>query len=435
MIKELTKLWVTTSLPLHSSQPLTAGKRQLAVVFSGALGLGIFFRYLTSTLPLADELPFRWMFVLLFTAVYIFAGLIFCLFYANGQAAGRKISLTLQILPLSRQQRWYFSVLPSLFMASLLMIMTVPPLALLGRSGGLPDILTAVLSLLAITSAAGLTIYRRADTIIILLALAAVTALLPKLLQLAVRPGFLANLFLWPILLLMGFTGYLGWYRSFTREPLQLLVKRRMAWASYLKLQWFWTKLMRNTEAGRSWMVSIAMATLLAGILIWRQVAATNSLGWFFFCAVLAVSFATEVRAASRHYRTPEIVSVKNVSHFVLSEWLATMTCAVFMGLPVLAAVMWATRDLQLIVTFVSLQLFAGSLGLLVGSLIVSEDHNLGSQFISACLASCLLFLMPKALGLTNFGIREQSIGWAGLAAICLLITYLAEYKRRLHYA
>lgn len=436
MSREIFWLWIVTSLGSKSPHPRAVAPLRLGCALFVATVTGTITGNMLRPLVFFQGLPKRWIVTFLYLAGYILAGIVM-LTLRSGWTHGSHstINRLLVTLPIRGRDRWLFSILPHLFVSGLLSLFLVPLVVVLADKLAFSVILAIFLLVASLSSVLGLVLWPRLKTSIFLVLLAALTLGLPHLLGFMASHELWRQVTCWLLLLVMIALGIIGWYKSRTQMIRQTKLTRTVRRWPFSTRQWFIVKLLRNGQTWRSWLTSFGLALVLAGVILWRQIAQTNIFGWLLFSAVLALAFATEVRTTSRLHRTPEITAVRDVVYFVKREWWAAIFCGLIVGLPILVSILWATQDTAWIITYVSYQVYAVAIGLVMGTLLGPEQGNIGIQFVTTCLALGLFFAIPKMSGLASRGIAAQNIGRISLALLVLLTTYTIEYRRRVRYA
>lgn len=430
----LTDVWLdTTFFGRATSKYMKYAK--VAMIGVVAFGAGHFIGRLAKQIPMSTSIPMRAVFVLISLASFSMISLV--LGTLRRQVSDRsqnQVQSVMRLLPLKRDDRWFFYILPLVLVGVLLLIFGIPLVISLAHAIQYPVWLGLLSYLIGLAIAFGIALHPRLKNYTYILLIGAITASLSRLLIMMMNPSLVQQFLVWLVMggiFLLGMFGYRENYRSLYSQI--GVARRRVASYSWYP-GWFGAKLVRHVQLSHTLLVSITFCFVFAGVLFIRHTASFDIYSWFTFCGLFALAYGVEVRGISRKCLTAEILAIKDVGFFVIAEWLSSVISAVLIGLPVLIIALLSTRDSSLLVVFLSYQVFALTVGLAVGSFLVPLPGDVGSQFTSTCLALALFFAIPKISNMTDYGASGQIIGRLIFSAVGLLVIYIYEYRRRVTY-
>lgn len=430
----LTDVWLdTTFFGRATSKYMKYAK--VAMIGVVAFGAGHFIGRLAKQIPMSTSIPMRAVFVLISLASFSMISLV--LGTLRRQVSDRsqnQVQSVMRLLPLKRDDRWFFYILPLVLVGVLLLIFGIPLVISLAHAIQYPVWLGLLSYLIGLAIAFGIALHPRLKNYTYILLIGAITASLSRLLIMMMNPSVAQQGLVWLVMggiFLVGLFGYRENYRSLYSQSNRA---RRRGVSHSLYPSWFGAKLGRHPQLGHTFLVSITLCFVFAAVLLIRHTASFDIYAWFTFCALFALAYGVEVRGVSRKRHTAEILAVKDVGFFVVAEWLSSVINAVLIGLPILITVLLSTRDPSFVAVFLSYQVFALTVGLVVGSLLVPLPGDAGSQFTATCLAAALFFAIPQISNMTDYGAWGQIIGRVIFATTGLLIIYVYEYRRRVSY-
>lgn len=369
-------------------------------------------------------------------AVQIAAG--FALVVALGvMRAGQSETFVKLLLtwPITKRMRWALFMLPNLILAALAVILIGWPLSLLLAKLGLSWPLLLLGAGFGYCSAFGLVrgLPLKLRNLLVVW-IGAVVWLEYQLLQrindttLPVDERWWYAAGLMAILLLL--TGLFATNNSELRALITAKEHAKKVRFSAPPRAWFLTKLLRRPNIRLSFGVALLMS---GGIAIASQrYGLTDPEALGLFAAILAASFATDLRALSRRHNPAEITALRATRRFSGTYLAHTAIGSLLAVGPILWALTAIADGWHLAFTaHIILQLLIGiAAGAFAGTFIVPEGRDISSQFMSTIIVLGILFALPQLPIVESLSLAQRTIVDMGCCLLLVLGVYAIEYKR-----
>ncbi len=444
MTGPLTKLLLVVNLGAGARRPLRAAICKLALVMVSSVSIGCAIGSAIWSAALPQDLPALWVVLLVAAAAYGLAGFVLLSIGATTERAVRQTTLSRMIAlwPLGPLQRWLIIVLPEVASIGATALLTMPMIVALAHALHLPVAYLGGGLLFGLGSGMGFGLLHITSSIA------------PKVLLFATSIACFVKLLTWNIefarrplayactgvltLVLMIF--YSGWWQSY-RAAGRAMPGQRQA-MPFISLSrelvygwWFAAKLLRNRRTASS-LVFCFLLTLATGCALYLHPAAAGGTGWLLFGALLASTFAADVRGLVRRYKPPEIAVLQGVRFFVASEIQTTSALALVLGLPLFAVVL-TTSTVPVpgvLLFYISLQVAGSMLGLLASTVFVPHAGELGAQFFATLMPTAVLSCVLRFGRLGDGSVLRQSGQWLAVSAVCAALLYTIEHLRSKNY-
>ncbi len=408
-----------------SARPVRAASMRLACLTAGALSLGLLFAWTAHTVPIAPATHPS----LLFFSCALIVQTIVAVTLLSGTSILSDDSDTfarlLRVLPLGPAHCSVLVLLPTLMLAGLALLLTVPPLVVLMHALAVPPPLAA--SGIAVGVMSGLGVARGAS-VAVGVRLACVAAIIGAEYKLNAtlfaQHGIQMYAVLAYALLLTSLVG-LGIHtvlrhRSYTPSRSHSGTIRT-AWIA--PAYWPIKQLLRRKSMALSLGVGLLLSVGLAVFAKRQGVADPVVLG--LLGALLAGSFASDTRALARRFKPAEITALRGTLYFAGMQTLA----ACFGGLIIAAPLLWALYP-AIPLVFVTQIALGISVGLLSGTLIVPEARDIMSQFLAIILILGLLVGMPQLPVMSDLPASGRALTDIAVMLTCLASAVVVESKR-----
>jgi hypothetical protein len=408
-----------------ADRPFRAAVTRLAGLAAAALALGLLFAWAARELPLTPPAHPGLMFFSCVLVVQIIITV--TLLSSSGVLSGDNDSFArwLKSLPLSTMHCSILLLLPTGVLIILALLLTAWPLVVLMHLLHTPALL--ILGGVLIGAASGLSLSRGLSLAIgprLMFVTAAMWAEYKLCAVLNSQKDVNQAAMAAFGLLLTGLLGLLVYtliHRGkHTQGPGRGSVVRT-AWTT--PAIWPVKQLLRRKSMVLSLGVSILLATALSVMTSRQGLADPAVLG--LTGALLAGSFASDIRALARRWRPAEITALRGTLRFMGAHAAIAYFFGALITLP-LAWSLHATIPLHF-VTQIGLGV---SVGLLAGTLIVSEARDVTSQFLTILLLLALLVGLPQLPVIAQLSAHSRAAADIGLTLFCLIGSLSIETKR-----
>lgn len=197
---------------------------------------------------------------------------------------------------------------------------------------------------------------------------------------------------------------------------------------------WFLVKLARNQRTRSAYLISLGLSLFVALSIAIRHHTFSRPEDLLIFTAVLAATFACELRGTMRTFTPPEI-AIKGTRSLFSAELIAALLAGVVVGLPVFFSLNSQVQSsAHFAVLYLLLQSFCSVAGLLAGTVLVPAGDQIGSQFFAAAIALGLVSGLIKVVNPAELLVMGQMVKVIGSTTLVASGAYLIEKLRRRHY-
>ncbi len=445
MSRELLQLLLIQTFGRGSRNPLHGAVIKLCSSVLAAIVIGVLVARAVGHFELPGDLP--WL--LVFSGISFLAWLISALTFLLLQSIpGRqlltsnvfpKLSLT---FPLSRANRWLVCALPRIIIAFIIFCFSLPVINALSNGFELPLALFVIAVVLGLLSGLGFSMLQlkffSTHKIFLLFGTLILGLMLFKF-SLDTHSQSTTSFYL--LLVLASVFVYLfGLAQSyFYPTYMASYTPKVFSWLpeNTLYRLWYLYKLARNNRTVNSYIVGFSIALAVAVFAGYKHFPIVYGIDWFMLAAFVACAFGVDVRGISRRHKLPELAEARNLAHFIQSTSLSALIVALVIGSPIYIVTLMLSDMNFLVVSaaYLSVQFAAVCLGLLVSSLLVPQDGDIGSQFLAGVLASLSLYIIPKITNLPDMALPQRDSTWAVVGFMALLVIILVEHERTKAYA
>lgn len=428
----------------QSINPLHNAIFRLLVGFGGAVGLGLIVSGAVKHATLPLDLPLSMLMSMALAVGFIIGGFVILAISSSQSAAqkGTVFQRVVKVMPLSKFTRWILCILPSIlvifilgvfgsiviYSASKVMMAQWLPISLAWMVGLFCGFGCIILSQPKSTVLKGLLFM----TIVAVLLL-----IFDKILNAQTDTARTNLLRILNVIILFPLIGFFQAYQkgelisSYRQNATEVpLIPKVLPVGA-----WFLVKLWRNRRTRGSLLLASVLSTTTAVSIILRHKVFEEPYGLLLFGAILAATFACDVRGVMRRNIPPEMVLLNGTRGIVKAEIWAVTFCGILIGLPMLVALNSSVDNpILFIVFFVAIQNFASLAGLLASTIFVPGAGDTGSQFFAAVLASTAVITLPKIGHFSDVTYNSQSMYWIVASFIFGLAIYLTELYRRKNY-
>ncbi|HSX29420.1 MAG TPA: hypothetical protein VLE73_02575 [Candidatus Saccharimonadales bacterium] len=193
---------------------------------------------------------------------------------------------------------------------------------------------------------------------------------------------------------------------------------------------WFLAKLLRSPSSRISFVGCLAIS-LFVSIGARRQ-GATEPAAISLIGALLAASFATDIRARARRVWPAEITALRGSLNFVGIYLLHAFLGCMLAISPIIFTLTTLPYHWSLATGLhTCLQLSIGiCAGASAGSILVPEGRDISSQFTAGIIVLAILFAAPQLSSLQHLPLAWRNITDGIVIAVLLVIIFAIEYKR-----
>jgi hypothetical protein len=408
-----------------SNRPARAAALRLACLAAGALGLDIVFAWTANGLVL---LPPAHPNMLFFSCAFVMQIIVVVTLLSGAGVLSDdtdSFARLLKTLPLSPAHRSILLLLPTLVLTGFALLLTTGALMVLMRALAVPMPLVLAGSVVGALCGFGLARGLPVCIGVRLGCIAAVTYAEYKLstilyTQKDIHVGA-AVAYGMVLAVLVGLCVHTILRRGNSPPRTRRGTIVRMPWAP--PLFWPTKQLLRR----RSMLLSLGVGLLLSAglaVLCMRQNAADPSILGL-LGALLAGSFASDIRALARRHRPAEITALRGTLYFVCMQAITA-----YLGGFIIAAPLLWTLAPTIPVGFITQLIVGISVGLLCGALIVPEARDIMSQFLAVALILALLVGLPQVPITSQLSAHGRAVVDIGVTLICLIGSLGIESKR-----
>lgn len=442
--KQLFQTMLITHFSKPSARPLTNALLRLVVGLGGAIGLGGVLSGAIRHAVLPQDLPQMLLISVALCVGFIIGGFVLLALGSSQSATqrGTVFQRITKLMPLSRSVRWLLAMSPALIVLSIVGAFGAIIANTVAQQMSVAPRFIIVAWTLGLLAGQGFMTLKHPRSIalkslIFMLIVCLSLFIFDKVIGAASENTRTTLLIGLDTLLLLPLFGLVQSYWTPIALP--------MAQSSGLERPlipnvlphgaWFLIKLWRNKRTKSSIMLAIALSLSTALILLLKHKTFEDPYGILLFGAILAATFACDVRGVMRRHIPPEMVLLKGAKGIVTAEILAVMICGLIIGLPVFMALHSSASNAFLFITFyIAVQTFASLAGLFASTLFVPGAGDTGSQFFAAALASTAIICLPKIGHFSDINYDSQSLYWLAASLVLGAVIYITELTRRRNY-
>ena len=432
-----------------SVHPMSSAIGRIMFGYVALIVLAILLIPAVSRIDIPKGLPWLMVSNVICISGFVLGGLISITMQTSSQNKSRQTTLgtVIHVFPLPRRVRWLVRIVPNLIILTMLGICGAILLSQISRDIGYGVLsyssLTLIgLLLLALFSGYGLTLltYLRSilvKTIVYVLLVTLSVILFNKSLNI---DSIQQSSIVWWVVDLICLAPMAGYWQNYRQSGKRLLISTQATTLAlipgYISAKsWFFVKIWRNLRTRNSLMLAVLLNSTIALVLIVRRITPSDPYGILFFGAMLASTFAGDVRGVIRRYLPPEMVLLRGLRGMVWSEIIVVLWCGVAIGLPVmLALVAHADNAIWFLLYYLVLQIFAVMAGLMASTLLVPASGETGVQFFTGILATVVLAGFPKLAKLSQINYINQCKYWLMAGILLGFGSYIIETIRRKSY-
>lgn len=443
----MTKLW-RTMLIVHFAKdarnPFVNSILRLSFALSGAAIVGGLLSKALHKTDLPFGIPNEIGFGTAAGCGFILSSLLMVTFAASSShnAKTYTFSKVLWLCPVPSKIRWALQAMPNVIILSIVGTVFGLPIFTAASRMHLSGSIIITGWLLGLLSGLGLMLFQRPKRIIykagimvvIIAAGARILDVLSKSESSLVQdfgPSLLSAIWLFPL-------G--GLIQSYVTEQRALEVHtlskvRQLIPATIPYKAWYAVKIWRNNRTRSSFLLAIFFTTCISLSIKVQHRTFSDPYAVLIIGAVLASMFACDLRGIMRRYAPPEPGVTCGIKNLVLIESLAAVGAGFIIGLPIVITLIGQLKfAVPFIIFYFCLQIFSSLVGLLSGTIFISENGETGIQFFSAAIATAILVAFPKLARLSEVAYAKQSFHWLAAGIMVGGIIYVIEFIRRRNY-
>lgn len=442
-----TKLF-RTLLILHfakgSVRPFRTAILRLAMTYLCALVFGYLLSRTMSQLTLPTDIPLRVVLGMVTGLGFVLGGLLMLTTQANQNGATKSaiFQRQLRLLPISPVIRWLLQIVPNLLVVGAIAVFGSMLITPISHALQQPTFALLAAWIAGLVSSYGFVLLPKPQHLVNKgVVFVAVIALAFRLLDwmftstglFAVQVGPYVLL----IMLAMPIAGLYDQYRhGYALRPSWQASNFAALMPKFIPTKaWFVVKLWRNVRSRNALLLAISLSALTAASIVIRHKVFTDPYPVLLFGAILAATFACEVRGLMRRHLPPEAPLLTGLRGLVWSQLGVVIVVGFVIGLPVFFALNHqAVNSFQFLIFYCYLQAFASCAGLLASTLFVPGNGESGAQFFAAILATSLLLGFPKIAKLSDVPYGRQMPYWIFSAVVLTGGVFVIENIRRKNY-
>jgi hypothetical protein len=442
MYSQLAKLTLVTSFGKGSDKPL---RKATSLIFMGllaALMTGYVLSKSLQQIGLAGDIPTKIIFITASVTIFIIVSFILLPLSQKLDSKQSINSKNLRTLPLSKMARWFVAILPITVVSTMLTLLFLPILLTLDIQLNTSTSVLLIAYFLGLFSSIGLVLLTFMTPVFKFFYFICLSATQLYFIDRIIKSTSDRTINLLIVIIVTSlFISSLGiayrYFRSAVKNNTNDSLLNKIALPTLaLKSSWYSLKVLRNKKTFTSVFFCLIVSVSLVTFSYFKKQMSISPQGLIIFASVLTASLTCDFRGISRHYKTPEILTLKNVTYFVNSQIRSSILTTGLIIAPVTPYLLKlnALTSLSSWLYFLSIT-FAGSLaGLLSSSIFVPESGEVGSQFISSIFALSVLFGVPKIFKFNSLDIKVQAIAWLCLAGLSCMSILLIEDNRLKNY-
>lgn len=439
MLKLTTKFVLVISFGRGTATPWRKIRFLIIIFCVGLLFLSNIIIKLLGSLKFSHDIPSEVLFFTIAVFFFVICGFIIlptCHLFDNRQTVYAK---NLLILPLSRNIRWYISVLPISLIVILISLLFIPITISISHELDLNVFIAIIAYILAILATTGLSLFNGIRSAVIkYISFVGISYLLLYLLDKEIKTyNYTSSHKIFTLTFSIFIICSLGLIYRYI-HPFNL--KKDLADnfnnftipKKYLKIFWYAIKYLRNQKSLSSFLFSFIISSSLVIISILKHRVFFNPQFIITFCSVLLTSVACDSRGICRYYKVPEIFTLKGVKYFVRSQIISLVLLDSVILMPIFYYFIKNGSQITFIqlIDFVCILIASSLFGLLSSSIFVPENGEIGAQFFTAIFALTGILAFSKILSIPKSSFIISALNWIIFAIVCYFLIILIEGKR-----
>ncbi len=439
--KNLFKTLLIVNFAKESVNPFNSALIRILTAYLLAF---IFGRYLQKPVVAANlpsNIPLSVVLAITLTIAFFLSGFLFLSISANNSYAGKTgvFKDVVRLMPVPKVVRWIINILPGLILIGIIDIFGSMILIAAAKSIQVNTLLLIGSWTLGLISGFSFSLAPRPKKLVhkgslFVFVMVASFYLLDKLLvsESQVKLNTLAILII--CLLLLPIASLYFIYANGLRivPGIKSQTEKQIIPNILPHSAWFLVKIWRNIRVRSSFFLALLLNFLTAAVIVIKHKSFEDPFGILLFGAILAATFACEIRGVMRRYFPPEMVLLKGIKGIVKSEIASVILIGILIGAPVMFAVHGqADNGFAFAVYYLVLQSYASLAGLLASTILVPGAGETGSQFFASILASTAVLLLPKAGHFTDVDYSKQFPYWLIAGIAVGIVIYITEIIRR----
>ena len=431
-----------------SSNPLTNALLRIGIGYGLAIVLAIALRGAVERVAIPVGVPLLVLVDVVLLFGFVLGGLVMLTMSAgrSEQDAYMKLQQMLWLLPLSRNVRWAIHIIAGVIALGMLGIFGALIAVFIVSNASLSGWDTSLLVCSwcsGLASGYGLTLLRRPQKYVLKsVVYVGVVGLSISLLNWVFgHPAHGLSEWAMAVVIVLCMSPVAGYMQSYahnsTGGSLQETkhVKHALIPLYVPPGSWFVVKIWRNSRTRGAFVFALFLNTVVSLSLVLRHTIVSQPYSMLLFGAILASTFAADIRGVMRRHNPPESLLVSGMRGLVWSEIRAVVALAVIVGLPLLFALHGQTDNSAMFVLFFGcLQLFGATSGLFASTLLVPSAGEGGTQFFTGMLATGFLVAFPKIAHLSDVAYSQQPSYWLLGSVVCIAGIFGIENIRRKTY-
>ena len=440
---QLFKTIIMVHFSSDTGSPLNSALQRMALGLGVSVLLALTLAKAISRAILPYGLPDSVIFSLSMSVGFIIGGFVMMAMHTmNGDHRKNTYNTILSMLSISKTSRWIANEIPMFFVLCIVAIfggILLHAAASVMLVSGFVAISGWIIGLYSgygclLIDVAG----RKLPSVLIFVTIVGLVGLLFDKLLLSGSNGNRYNLLLVINLLVIApLFGHLQLYLRGARNSLarNKFISRPLIPDRVPYVGWYLVKMFRNQRTRGSLLIALSLSLTAAASIIIRGKTFADPYQVLLFGGVLAATVACDVRGVMAKYCPPEIILLKGTSGLVRAELLAVGILGVCIGLPIGITVIGSSGEWLLFAAYlVAVQWFSSAAGLMASTLFVPGNNDTAGQFMSAVIAICAIFALPRLGQFSSTTTISQLVYWLGSSMLFVMVINLIENYRRRNY-
>lgn len=423
-------------------RPREALLTRLTVGYAAAIGLGMIFTKIVAKAGLPTSIPQQLAVNLCLLTGFVLSGLLLLTIYGNDAIKLNGLQKVILLLPISNTMRWLVRIVPGLLSLGMMSMLGGIVLGYLATRLQCSQLLIILSWLLGLLSGFGLVLLPRPRRLLLkAVAYAAVVGGSVWLVELSLTSSSVGKgklisclascVLLLPIIGISASRRQTGRLDNLSHGDITVSLIPNIVSAR----SWLLVKVWRNKRTRNSLCLAFVLDAIVAISIVVKSKTVSDPYGLLMIGAILAASFAGDVRGLFRRHKPPEIVLINGVSGLVWSELRAVVLMSFLIGAPLaLCLLVQADNLVAFLFLFASLHVFCGISGLFASTLFVPREGEAGVQFFTGVLASTSLVAIPRIMHFSSLSYGMQTLRWFIAACGGGVVIYVIENVRRKSY-
>lgn len=439
------RLVLQTTLVSQFAKGAASPSRAMAYRLAAAyIFCGVMASVLRSSIQRADvpvDVPLRLTVALVILIGFMTSGLLFLTFHGALSAQVSQKSL-FRTLAIPRFVRLICTIAPSIAALGTLMVGGCLFLAELARAMQLPGVVICAGWIVGLMSGHGLVLAVKPRQLSVkvvwfMVVIATSFKLIEWLFTAQWQPAVSIGSYTICGLAGLPLTGYLQHYRwGYSVQDVHAIPVSRAMLPNFLPYSWwFILKLVRSRRSRQSFLLVLGVSSAIASTIVLRKITVPQPLLLLQIPALLAATFACDIRGLSRRYIPGEMMLFGSLRTFIKTQLWAVVLAAWLIGLPVVYAVHpQVSSSLSFLLMYLIVQSFAAVVGLLASTLFVPHAGEVGAQLFAALFVTSFLTGLPRIMPQISFD--QPAAGRLSLliSVLCIVAGMSIETIRRKRY-